>query len=536
MPLKRPGFLHSSARFHKRRGLTREEQPLTIKGGADMKKLAMILTLILAVFFTSVAFAQTQWPNPCDQSVTDAEYSTFQFPNDGVLRFPCLIAYMGYFDETGQWKWWTTETYPECLYQPDGLPWNMFGDPTSGMGTAFLPMMAYGDPSGQPHHRYYYYWPASGYDYSPVITYAFDTAMNSSWGWYVRKSTYENGRSSWQLNFTLSKTVLQPQCWWEPNIANLNGPPNGPPGPGADLPDVPWEDNTAWGIVCNFQGTPPNQYVLKRPVAQLGQAITWEDIDSVKIMKKSDNTYAEIQGVYFTEPFDNYFDIVGANFDPQRSWLYTTCPTGVPPFSCHTFYHETTATITGFEPQTGQTYALLVTLKDGTQIQSPDWIVPITVELEPIPWYTKKTITLKKRKITIPGSVVRAISFTELEDGSLLVQYQEPFIETEPPALQTNPYLPNAWRGTHIRFGLANKPPDQTHDSDDPAILLWPNIPSNVGTVIFPKEFINRLKNSPGFTGKAFLNIEHRDQFNIKRWFTGDGSLTYRFKNRFPVE
>jgi hypothetical protein len=72
---------------------------------------------------------------------------------------------------------------------------------------------------------------------------------------------------------------------------------------------------------------------------------------------------------------------------------------------------------------------------------------------------------------------------------------------------------------------------DQFDDSNYTAIQLWPNIPSNVGTVIFPKEFINRLKSSPGFTGTAYVNVQHRDQFNIKRWITGTGSFPYRFKN-----
>jgi hypothetical protein len=364
-----------------------------------------------------------------------------------------------------------------------------------------------------------------------VIAYGFDTAVHSPWGWYIRKSTYENGTKAWRLSFALSKFVVQPQCWWEPNIANLNGPPGGPPGPGVGIPDVPWTDNTAWGIVCNYQGTPPNQYVLKKAVTQLRQQFTWEDIDNVRVEKKSGTNYAEVQGLSLTEKVDDFIRVVGANFDPQRSWLTTTCPSNSPPFSCDVYVHETNATITGIEPKSGEIYSLVVILKDGLEIRSPDWIVPMTMELEPVPMYTKKTITNKSGKITTTGDIVPAIQLTEREDGSLLVQYQEPYIEETPPPLQTNPYQPNAWRGTHIRIGLANRPYDQFHDPNDPAILLWPSIPSNVGTVIFPKEFVNRVKSSTGFTGTAYLTMQHRDQFSIKRWVTGYGVYSpYKFK------
>ena len=151
----------------------------------------------------------------------------------------------------------------------------------------------------------------------------------------------------------------------------------------------------------------------------------------------------------------------------------------------------------------------------------------MTVDLEAVP---KEIVDATDSKKHSCGKLVPAIELTEQKDGSLLVQYIAPFIEVQPPPLQRNPYQPNAWGGTHIRFGLASRPYDQFHDPNDPAILLWPNIPSNVGTVIFPKEFVDRLKNSPGFNGTAYVSVQHRDQFNIKRWLTGDGSFTYQFK------
>jgi hypothetical protein len=50
--------------------------------------------------------------------------------------------------------------------------------------------------------------------------------------------------------------------------------------------------------------------------------------------------------------------------------------------------------------------------------------------------------------------------------------------------------------------------------------------------VIFPKEFVNRVKSSSGFTGTAYQIIQHRAQFSIKRWITGDGLfIPYKFKN-----
>ena len=225
----------------------------------------------------------------------------------------------------------------------DNLPWNMFGDPSFGMGTAWLPMMAYGDPSGQPHHRYNYdHWSPSSFDFTPVIGYAFDTVAHSPWGWCIRKTTYEDGTEEWRLTFSLSKTVFQPQCWWEPNIALVD---NNPPG------DPSWQDPAAWGIVCNLQVDQFGmQYVVKKPVTQLGHEITWQAIESLRIEKKTGpTTYEEVQGLNLTEPFDDYLRVVSASFDPQISWLTSPCA-----FACDTYVHETYATISGIEPRTGE--------------------------------------------------------------------------------------------------------------------------------------------------------------------------------------
>lgn len=135
------------------------------------------------------------------------------------------------------------------------------------------------------------------------------------------------------------------------------------------------------------------------------------------------------------------------------------------------------------------------------------------------------------------GNRFPAITIKERGDGSLLVQYPAPFIEDPPPPLITRlngdgELQENAWQGTQVRIGIML--PTGKSNPDNPMLFLWPNIPSNVGAVIFPKRWINALKSEEGFSGEVNLLFQHRDSFNNTRWVSN--TLPYTFANRYPVD
>ena len=309
--------------------------------------------------------------------------------------------------------------------------------------------------------------------------YYFDTNVVYPWGWQIRKTTYENGSVQWTIDFSLHNAVHQ---------------------------------------------------------------ATWNDIEKVQIFKKKpdpDNSFDEVSFSRSNER-DDYYNIINARFDPQVSWLRTTCPTNMDPFSCYFSMHECNAVISGLEPQLNEIYKLQIKLKGNYYtFESLPWKMPMTMNLKPIPLLSAKTITNKKGKVTETGDMVPAITIKEMDDGSLVVQYIEPFIEETPPPIvwvydNLMNLTDNAWQGTHIRVGMR-----LTQDSSDPLnpmVMVWPDIPSNVGTVVYPRELVNAVKTNPQFTGTVYFAIQHRDRLNTARWSTGSTPLPYTFLNLDPVD
>ena len=303
--------------------------------------------------------------------------------------------------------------------------------------------------------------------------YYFDTSAVFPWGWQIRKSTYDNGTVQWVLDFSL-RSASSP--------------------------------------------------------------VTWNDIEDVKIWKRNeDGSFSEVSFSRSNER-DDYINVISARFDFQVSWLRTTCPAYMDPFSCYFSLHESNAVISGLEPQLNETYKLQIKLVgNDIWIESLQWKMPVTMNLKPVPLRSPKTITNKKGKTVETGDIVPAITIKEINDGSLVVQYIEPFIEEAPPPIvwvydnQMN-LADNAWQGTHIRLGI-RLTLDST-DPDNPMYLVWPDIPSNVGTVVFPRELVNVIKTKEQFTGTVYFSTQHRDRLNTARWQTGYiPSFPYTFVN-----
>jgi len=273
--------------------------------------------------------------------------------------------------------------------------------------------------------------------------------------------------------------------------------------------------------------------------SQYGPAVNWEDISEVTLWKKNPET-ANFKKVLFKRKNEReeYYKIVNPGyFDPQVSWLRPNwgCDN---PFSCPFRIHESTAEIEisePDEPQPNDTYELRIKLIENKEIAiSPQWIMPKTMNLKPVPLRTAMTITNKIGEVVTTNYMVPAISIKESDDGSLVVQYIEPFIETEPPPIHNDPNGPDAWRGTQVRLGISLS--EDPSDPENPMYLIWPDIPSNVGAVVFPKEVVNFMKNRvPEFTGTVYFRIQHRDRLNAARWLTGTGSFPFTFVNPDPI-
>jgi hypothetical protein len=297
------------------------------------------------------------------------------------------------------------------------------------------------------------------------------------WGWAIRKSTYENGTVKWELRFGLYYS----------------------------------SDNQTWNKV------------------------TWDDIEKVILYKFTGVGFNPVSFSRSNE-HDEYYRLFLGDLDYYNSWLVPDLKCPELSFECPLDIHESVAEISKFdEPKLNEVYKLEITLKNYPNQAVSYLRVPKTMNLKPIPLQTAKTIINKNGKVVTTGDMVPAISIKESDDGSLVVQYIAPFIESEPPAIQDDVFAPDAWLGTHIRVGIALS--QDFGSPENPLYYLYPAIPSNVGTVVFPKELVNFMKNQkPRFTGTVYFRILHRDALKTTMWCTGDeGVLPYTFLNPDPI-
>jgi hypothetical protein len=534
-----------------------------------MKTKLNLLCLLASLLFSASTFAQpTVFPNPCDLSLFQSQYNTMwsTIPGnvtpgggDGVYRKPLITAYTGYFDENNAWHWWTETSYPNCSqsspfppsppipnrWSVDNRPMCTLYDPETGMGTCVLPDNARWQP-GQlaTWRRYEYDW--RNLNISPINNpgwftsyfpqYFYDTNSVYPWGWMFRRTTNEDGTSSWRVAFSIVKGIQQPKCWWEPNSANTDLDPNN---------DIGWDQNQAWGIRCEYVIGGPTGSIIGVSSVQLEPKETqkWGNITSVKVARKENGIWGQPNDLSYEDERDEFYRIVGPSFDPQNSWWSYNCYDSSNWLNCFSKIHESNAEV-DIPPAPNTVYILQVTMLDGSIVPCPVWKLTREPLLESIPKQMAEVVLNKKGKETTTGNIVPAIKIKELDNGGLLVQYVEPYIDETP-----FPYVPiygapprcvseetlcnDAWQGTHIRVGIFLK--NTALDEQDPVYLIWPNIPSNVGTIVFPKEIINGIKQNPQFltnNNTIYFAIQHRDRTNSFRWRTGNGELIpYKFVN-----